>query len=211
MKLHEYTGNHGRGVFAWGGKACENAQMSKKRSLCQRKTDGGLEKGLANLWSRKKIKKKFHVGRGQITKWEMSNEAKNPERQNKMKSTITKQFGLCALLMALCIGWSGCVLPSSSTLATPKGEFRLHGTIAAVNTADRTIEIKTDEGESLVVSVLETTKLWQTGRHFTFDQMETGKYVVIQCSKSPEGKFIASRVVMYNDKSKAATHPTIIF
>jgi hypothetical protein len=58
---------------------------------------------------------------------------------------------------------------------------------------------------------LETTKLWQAGRHFTFDQMGAGKYVVIQCSKSPEGRFIASRVVMYNDKSKVIKpHPMII-
>ena len=36
------------------------------------KTEGGLEKGLANLWSRKKITKKAHAGRGQETKWEIS-------------------------------------------------------------------------------------------------------------------------------------------
>jgi hypothetical protein len=34
--------------------------------------ENGLEKGLANLWSRKKITKKAHAGRGQETKWEMS-------------------------------------------------------------------------------------------------------------------------------------------
>jgi hypothetical protein len=57
-------------------------------------------------------------------------------------------------LLTLCIGLSECV---SSTLATPKGELRSHGTIAAVNAADRTIEIKTNEGEPLVVSVLAAT------------------------------------------------------
>jgi hypothetical protein len=45
--------------------------MSTKRSLCQRKTEGGLEKGLENLWSRKKITKKAHAGRRQETKWEI--------------------------------------------------------------------------------------------------------------------------------------------
>jgi hypothetical protein len=52
-------------------KACEKAQMSTKRALCPRKTEGGLEKDLANLWSRKKITKKAHAGRGQETKWEI--------------------------------------------------------------------------------------------------------------------------------------------
>jgi hypothetical protein len=109
------------------------------------------------------------------------------------------RIGLGALLM-VCIGLSGCV---SSTLATPKGELRSQGTIMAVNAADRTIEIRTREGESLVMTILAGTKLWENGRHFTFDQMETGKYVVVQYSKSPEGKFIAFRVVLYDDSSKA--------
>jgi len=46
--------------------------MSTKSSLCQRKTEGGPGKGLANLWSRKRITKKACAGRGQETKWEMS-------------------------------------------------------------------------------------------------------------------------------------------
>jgi len=108
------------------------------------------------------------------------------------------RIGLGALL-ALCIGLSGCI---SSTPATPKGELRSQGTIVAVNAADRLIEIKTNDGESLVVSVLAGTKLWQKGNHCTFDQMETGKYVVVQYSKNSEGKFIAFRVVMHDDKSK---------
>jgi hypothetical protein len=39
---------------------------------CQRKIEGGPKKGLANLWSGKKIRKKAHAGRGPETKWEMS-------------------------------------------------------------------------------------------------------------------------------------------
>jgi hypothetical protein len=117
------------------------------------------------------------------------------------RTTLQQAPSLAALLglLTLCIGLSGCAL-SSSTLATPKGELRCQGTIAAVNAEHRTIEIKTNEGEPLVVSILAATKLWQKGRHFTFDQMETGKYVVLQYSRSPEGKFIAYRVVMYDDK-----------
>jgi hypothetical protein len=45
--------------------------MSTKRSFYQRKTEGGLEKGLANLWSGRKITKKARAVRGQETKWEI--------------------------------------------------------------------------------------------------------------------------------------------
>jgi hypothetical protein len=43
--------------------------------LCHKETENGLEKGLANLWSRmkmSKITKKAHAGHGQETIWEMS-------------------------------------------------------------------------------------------------------------------------------------------
>ena len=53
-------------------KACGKAQIATKRPLCQRKTGDRLEKDLANLWSRKKITKKAHAGRGLETIWEMS-------------------------------------------------------------------------------------------------------------------------------------------
>jgi hypothetical protein len=39
--------------------------MSTKRSLCQRKTEGGQEKGLAYLWRRKRITKKANAVVGQ--------------------------------------------------------------------------------------------------------------------------------------------------
>src|SRR5277367_4034342 len=74
MESHENKGNHGGGVFAWGGKACGKAQMSTQRPLCQRKTHEGLENGLANLWSRQKISKitkKAYAGRGHESKWEI--------------------------------------------------------------------------------------------------------------------------------------------
>jgi hypothetical protein len=47
-------------------------RMTGSLDDAERKTGGGLEKGLANLWSRKRITKKAHAGRGQETKWEMS-------------------------------------------------------------------------------------------------------------------------------------------
>jgi hypothetical protein len=42
----------------------------------QRKAEGGLEKGLATLWSRKKNTKKAHAGRGPEAKWEIPMKSK---------------------------------------------------------------------------------------------------------------------------------------
>jgi len=50
---------------------CGKAQLATNRHLCQRKNEGGLEKVLANLWSRQKIAKKPHASRGQETIWEI--------------------------------------------------------------------------------------------------------------------------------------------
>jgi hypothetical protein len=47
-----------------------------RNTLRQRKTENGLEKGLANLRSRKKITKKAHAGRGQEIKWEIPDQKK---------------------------------------------------------------------------------------------------------------------------------------
>ena len=58
-----------------GEKGVESQKKASKHPLCQRKTEGGLEKGLVNLWSRQKIMKKAHAGRGQDTKWEIPNKA----------------------------------------------------------------------------------------------------------------------------------------
>jgi hypothetical protein len=54
---------------------------------------GGLENGLAKLWSEKKINKKAHAGRGQESKWEISN-----------------KYGMSSPFRALacsCLLWSG--------------------------------------------------------------------------------------------------------
>jgi hypothetical protein len=51
--------------------------------LCQRKTGDGLEKDLANLWSRKRIMKKAHAGRGQETIWEIPVNLNRPSAKCK--------------------------------------------------------------------------------------------------------------------------------
>jgi hypothetical protein len=53
-------------------KRAEKHKCQQSAPFARKKTEGGLEKGLANLWSRKRIMKKAHAGRGQETKWEMS-------------------------------------------------------------------------------------------------------------------------------------------
>ena len=45
-------------VFAWGGKACGKAQMSTKRSFCQRETEDGLEKYLQICGAGRKSRKR---------------------------------------------------------------------------------------------------------------------------------------------------------
>jgi hypothetical protein len=70
-------------------KSCGKAQMSTKSPLCQEKTEGGLEKGLANRRSRKKFTKKAHAGRGQETKWEMSGRVSESGRRVEIALLIT--------------------------------------------------------------------------------------------------------------------------
>jgi hypothetical protein len=125
-----------------------------------------------------------------------------------MKPIITNQLCHGALLMALCIGLSGCLIP----IGPPKGQVQSRGTITAVNSSDQTIQFQTDAGKTLVVSVVETTDLRKKGEHLvpektTLDQIEVGKYLVVQYKTSPEGKLIAIWAVMYKDKSSAPTPP----
>lgn len=49
---------------------------------CQRKGEGGVEKGLANLWSRQKILKKFRAGSGHETIREITVETYDSFRWN---------------------------------------------------------------------------------------------------------------------------------
>jgi hypothetical protein len=46
QQSHENNGNHGRGVIAWGGKACGTGQLAANRPLCQRKPMADWEKDL---------------------------------------------------------------------------------------------------------------------------------------------------------------------
>jgi hypothetical protein len=45
-------------VFTRGGKVGGKAQMPMKRSFHRERAAGGLEKGLANLWTKRRITKK---------------------------------------------------------------------------------------------------------------------------------------------------------
>jgi hypothetical protein len=51
------------------------AQKGIETALCQRITGTDWKNVLAKLWSRTKITKKIHAGRGQETIWEMSDYA----------------------------------------------------------------------------------------------------------------------------------------
>ena len=114
-----------------------------------------------------------------------------------MKPIITNQLGRGALLMALCIGLSGCV-------SGPNGQVRSQGTVTAVNASEQTVQIKTDEGQPLTVTLAATTVLRDGDRQIktkaTLDQISAGKYLVAQCSKSPEGRLIADWAYVFNQR-----------
>ena len=114
-----------------------------------------------------------------------------------MKPIITNQLGRSALLMALFIGLSGCV-------SGPTGQVRSKGTVTAVNASEQTVQIKTDEGQPLTVTLAATTVLRDGDRLIktkaTLDQISMGKYLVAQCSKSPEGKLIADWAYVFNQR-----------
>jgi len=54
-----------------GVKGHWRKKMASEHPLRQRKAGSGLEKRLANLWSRRKITKKAHAVRGRGIKWEI--------------------------------------------------------------------------------------------------------------------------------------------
>jgi hypothetical protein len=91
---NENNGNYGRGVFKWHEKVCGKAQLATNRSLCQRKTEFGPEKRLANLWSRQritKIAKKVHAGRGPETIWEIPDKTWDAEFNNRDTNSFEKE------------------------------------------------------------------------------------------------------------------------
>ena len=55
-------------------KRVERRKCQQIAPCAGEKTEGGLEKELANLWSGRKITKKARMGRGHESKWEISNE-----------------------------------------------------------------------------------------------------------------------------------------
>jgi hypothetical protein len=65
------AGNYGGGVSASGRKKVWEPKKASEPPLCQRKAEGGLENGLANLWRRKRITKRAHAVREQEIKWEI--------------------------------------------------------------------------------------------------------------------------------------------
>jgi hypothetical protein len=111
-----------------------------------------------------------------------------------MKPTITNQLGRGALLLALCIGLSGCV----------SNQIQTQGTITAVNASGQTIEIKTDAGQSQTVSVAANTVLYDGERllrtKMTLDQIKAGNYLVVKQSPNPEGKLIADWGGVFNQR-----------
>jgi len=54
-----------------GGKSVRKGTNGNEALLLPEKNRERTEKGLANLWSRRKITKQAHAGRGQETKWEI--------------------------------------------------------------------------------------------------------------------------------------------
>ncbi len=111
-----------------------------------------------------------------------------------MKPTITNQLGRGALLLALCIGLSGCV----------SNQIQTQGTITAVNASGQTIEIKTDEGQTQTVSVAANIVLYDGERllkkRMTLDQIKAGNYLVVKQSPNPEGKLVADWGDVFNQR-----------
>src|ERR1035437_3561904 len=92
------TGNHGGGVFASGrNRACE-PKKAPKHPRCQRKIEGEPKKSFANLWSRQRITKKAHAGRGLETIWEINQYEKRTQLQrNEPPPILADQRGMCRL------------------------------------------------------------------------------------------------------------------
>jgi hypothetical protein len=70
-ELVKNTEKYGGGVFSSGRKRALEPKKPSEHPQCQRKTEGGQEKRLANLWRRNRIKKNGRAGRGQQIIWEI--------------------------------------------------------------------------------------------------------------------------------------------
>jgi hypothetical protein len=58
MELQANTGNHERGVFAWGGKACEKGANRSEALLSPDKTGGDWKKDLQTCEAGRKSRKR---------------------------------------------------------------------------------------------------------------------------------------------------------
>jgi hypothetical protein len=62
-----------------GWKSVRKGTNGVCRASEQEKRRADWKGGLVNLWSRKKINKKAHAGRGQEIKWKIPDQMGNPE------------------------------------------------------------------------------------------------------------------------------------
>jgi len=114
-------------------------------------------------------------------------------------------------LLGLCLVLTGCA-DLVANMATPQGMMNVSGYVTAMNATDRTVEIKTDGGETLVISVADNTKLtkpvqgllMESDEAITIGDIQVGKYMEVTCSKEPvDGKHAATYGEMYNSKLAA--------
>ena len=132
----------------------------------------------------------------------------------KLTLKLTSRVRILALLpmLGLCLVLTGC-----EDLMVPQGMMVGSGTVTAVNAADRTVEIKTDRGDTLILSITDATKLQKPtynpvlfGSDFkamTFAEIEAGKYLEFTCDKDAvDGKHAATEAQMYKSKHAAENY-----
>lgn len=116
--------------------------------------------------------------------------------------------------LGLCFGLAGCVDLENSVVnaALPHSMMATAGTVTAVNATDRTLEIKTDFGNVLVLLVTDTTKLGVKSfnplalqdEEINFTDVKVGKYLEVQCAKdAADGKHVLSFAEMHDSKASA--------
>jgi hypothetical protein len=188
-------------------------------SELQNKAGVRMEKSLSFIGAERKSQKNVHLDRGQETKWEIPHKHSNKRKIMKLTKKLTSRVRTLALLpmLGLCLVLTGCEELTNSIVkaSLPQGMMLVSGSVTAVNAADRTVEIKTGQGETLLISVTDTTKLtkaveWLGGlgpvqyKDIKIGDIQVGKYMEITCSKEPvDGKHAASDGMLYNSKAAA--------
>jgi hypothetical protein len=94
---------------AWVGEASAKSTNLNNALLCQRKTNGGQKKGLANLWSRKKIRKKGHAVVGKISNGKsqirpIAKQVRKTDDYTRPKGSLTPVLVVVTLLYMLGLG-----------------------------------------------------------------------------------------------------------